>query len=476
MNKILTCAVFCILWSVCGCSSLTDSHTQKEEMMTVYLSGDYRSAASLAEDNVEFTSGTGDELVWCLEAGSIHFVNGNYNRSIEFLDRASRLIEEYDSRAAVSVRDVAAESAVMVTNLNARSYRGFARDRIMIPLLRAFAYLGNGDEEGFRTELFALREAQSVVMEEYREFFAGEDAEIEAAMTGNPNIGNPDFYRTKLLDSGNSLGRNAALVQETAHKGYGNFLNPLGIFLSGFGYMRDGDWENAHVDFQRLYAAMPSSPLARRYYASILKITNREIPEELAEEAAFAGSDFFDTVLIICASGRGPALEQAVINQPFVTAWGAVAFYPHSGYYPAVSADGRQVSIETVCDMDGIFAQEYDELMPGLVTRIIISTLVKDAAVIAATAAVANEDPLAGALVGVVGTAYLHAMSTADTRSWEALPKLYGIAQIPMPGNHRISVAGTDVPLPDGCRSAIIYINDPGNGVLSCNILPFYQK
>ena len=35
-------------------------------------------------------------------------------------------------------------------------------------------------------------------------------------------------------------------------KGYGDFMNPAAIFLSGLGSVRDGNFDNARIDFERL--------------------------------------------------------------------------------------------------------------------------------------------------------------------------------------------------------------------------------
>ena len=55
----------------------------------------------------------------------------------------------------------------------------------------------------------------------------------------------------------------AASVKEMraiANKGYGNFLNPAATFLSGLGALRDGNYDNARIEFKRLYEAMPKIP------------------------------------------------------------------------------------------------------------------------------------------------------------------------------------------------------------------------
>ena len=75
-----------------GCSSVINSHSQKEGMMSDYLNGDNEGALDeinykLREPAWYNTSvvDTGDELVWRLEAGSMNFHVGNFQEAIDQL-------------------------------------------------------------------------------------------------------------------------------------------------------------------------------------------------------------------------------------------------------------------------------------------------------------------------------------------------------------------------------------------------------
>ena len=83
-----------------GCSSVVNSHTQKQEMVAEYLAGD--NDATL--DEIEYklrdpawynTSvvDTGDELMWRLEAGSMNFHVGDFEESLNQFKIAEELIE-----------------------------------------------------------------------------------------------------------------------------------------------------------------------------------------------------------------------------------------------------------------------------------------------------------------------------------------------------------------------------------------------
>ena len=132
-----------------GCSTIQNCHSQKEPMMTAYMMGDNAKALAVIENKLKNHSlgsssvvNTGDEVVWRLEAGSLNFNLGNYQTAVDELKMAERLIEEYDDRALISLRDLSSEAATAVTNLNALPYRGLCRDRIALSIFKALAYLG----------------------------------------------------------------------------------------------------------------------------------------------------------------------------------------------------------------------------------------------------------------------------------------------------------------------------------------------
>ena len=87
-------------------------------------------------------------------------------------------------------------------------------------------------------------------------------------------------------------------------------------------------------------------------------------------------------------------------------------------------------------------------------------------------------------LVTVVGSIYRYAMNTADTRSWETLPKEFQVAQIPMPSDRKVHVnlkgafggPSFDVSIPATCRSAVLYVSAPSPNNVRGVVLPFESK
>ena len=505
--SILACRVLPAVAAGCilaGCSSVVNSHKQKEDMMADYMKGDNEEAL----DEIEYklrepawynTSvvNTGDELVWRLEAGSMNFHVGNFQESIDQLKIAEELIEQYDERAEVSARDIGAEAGAALTNLNALPYRGWCRDRIALAVYKALAYLGTGNEEAFHAQIRRLRNEQKKVQDDYSAFFEQEKAELEAKKAQNPEAAKQtDALGSieKLTGSSDNAAfkSNLAKVKKIANKGYGNFLNPAAIFLSGLGSVRDGEYDNARIDFQHLTEAMPNNPLFRKYYITALQKAGREIPENLADVQPFDFPLETNCVFVIFANGRSAALEESSIYFPVMAAWPSCAFYDAPFKDLEAEAAGKQYSSLILADMDGILAQEYDERLPGIITRIVLSTLIKEAAYYAGIAVIAAQkdmDPTvqaaALATVAIGGAAYRAAMNTADTRGWEILPKEFQLTQFPVPADRQIKLklhltGGNEIVkelrLPDDCKSAIIFVDAPSVQNVMFHVLPIKSK
>ncbi len=484
-----------------GCSSVVNSHSQKEDMMSYYLKGDNESALDEIEDRLKEPAwynssrvNTGDELMWRLEAGSMNFHLGNFKESIDEFKIAEELIEAYDDRATVSVRDAGAEAGAALTNLNALPYRGLCRDRMALSIYKSLAYLGDGNEEAFHAQIRRLRNEQKKVQDDYSKYFEQEKAELDAQRKSNPEAAkqaDASGKESDIVGSPDNAEFTAGLkeVRKVANKGYGNFLNPAAIFLSGLGSVRDGNFDNARIDFQRLCEAMPNNPMFKKYYATVLREANRDVPDDLAGVAPFDFPLDHDCVYVIFANGRSAAFKQIALYFPIMTAWPMCEFYAAPFSRLEAVAGGKTYRSEILADMDGILAQEFDERLPGMIARIVLNTLIKEAAYYGSITALAvtDMDPTVQAIaitsVAVGGAVYRAAMNTADTRSWEILPKEFQLTQFPMPSDRRVTLRPTGgaafsktIELPADCKSAIIFVDAPSAQNAAIHVLPMTTK
>lgn len=468
-----------------GCSTVVNAHLQKSDIMSDYVNGEFPAAQEELEYKLREPAwynsskvNTGDEVMWRVEAGALNCLMGKDELSIRHFERAEALIEDFDDRATVNLREAGAEASVLLTNPNALPYRGWCRDRIMIPVYKAFAYLGKGDEKGFHVELNRLRSNQDAVMDKYEKFFEAEDKAMAKEKARNRTAASSVDPNTVMRDSRN--GELSGALDETnaaAHRGYANFLNPFSIFLSAYGYARKGSWQNAIVDYERLYRAMPGNPLVRQYYVTGLRKTGRVIPPELSGIPPLDFPLENDNVLVVFANGRGPALRQIALYIPVIipgyyttvatVAWPVCEFYPAPFRTLHLTADGKNLATVPITDMDGILAAEYNKRLPGMILRICLSTAVKEIGAFVATRAAAQANGWAGAATAVGTSIYKVAFNTADTRTWEILPKEFQVAQFPMPKDRKLTLGGDGrspltIRFPDNAGSAIVSVNAPG--------------
>lgn len=463
-----------------GCSSVTNSHLQKEPMISDYLAGKDAQVEQLLSAKLNSTAGSGDELMWRLEAGAFRFDTGDYPKSIAEFEKAEALVTAYDDRATVSVRDAGAEGGAALTNLNVLPYRGFCRDRIMLSMLKSLAYLGEGREDSFNAQLRRLRTTQKEIRAKYDAAFEAEKKELSATARSNPaaTAGLKTGDAAVANTGSDEFNRALAETRKTANQGYADFLNPAALFLSGLGSLREGDTDNSLIDFKRVYEAMPHNPLAQRIYVSVLAMAKREIPAELREVKPFDFPLDRDCVYVIFANGRGAAFRQVAIYFPVMTAYPVCEFYPAPYRFLKVEAGGRSCDTGLLADMDAILAREYNERLPGMITRIIISTAIKEGASYTGAWAVGQQNELAGLGVLLGSMVYRATFNTADTRSWEMLPKEFQLGVLPMPKDRKVTVdpdglAGRalTVTIPENARSAIVYVSAPSAGNVRAQVL-----
>ena len=144
-----------------------------------------------------------------------------------------------------------------------------------------------------------------------------------------------------------------------------------------------------------------------------------------------------------------------------------------------MTTSSETVRTGIVADMDGILAQEYTMRLPGMITRIVLNTAVKEVGSYFAVKAASQADPIAGLITFIGVSAYKALVNTADTRTWEILPKEFQIAQIEMPADRKVTVtpegmSPVAVNIPQEASSAVIFVNVPDNvaGAATCRVFP----
>ena len=472
-----------------GCSSIFTARSQKEELMKVYVSGDYEKAVTLVNKKTEAREGTGDELMWRLEQGKIKFDTGDYKGSLEAFERCEALIKDFDDRAAINAREAGAETGSAFTNQNALPYKGFNYDRILLNTYKALDYFALGDASGANVELRRAYERQKEAEKKFADEIKKQEEENKKE---GANAGKQVTFEG-LEKEHPEIKKSFDDMKSQSNKTYGSLMNPFVTYMSGMRYLLDKNYPEADVDFRNLYKMDVENPLAQQYYVTTSQYMANKIPKELASVKPFSYPLDTNTVFIIFENGIAPALKEQKFQIILPTGYSGIA-YSDLEYFPVSiggleikDSSGNSFKTVTISAMDSVVSEEYKEIFPGMITRLVISTVVKEAATAAAIAAASQSGGTGGAVAvvfTVVGTSvYKYTFNTADTRCWQTLPREFQVAQIPRPADGILKIRATSlggamvsaepVEVKIEKKRAIIHVRQPGGGNISARVFEF---
>lgn len=449
-----------ILFLVCGCSSIIDSRTQKKELADAYLNGQMKTAARLVTEKSMDCKDSGDAVMWYLEAALIKFDAGMYQQSLKDFECAEKMIADFDERASVSVRDGSAEAGSAVTNLNSIPYRGFCCDRMLLNTYKALAYFALKKPSSGNVELRRLRETQKLVERRFEDEIEKQRKEIEksnrenAVQTKKLASNGKKTKEKSNVQSGN-ITFNSLLTNESikeayeesgrkSEKAYGNLMNPFPTYMSAIGYLTEKNYNEACVDFRNLYRMNKANPLIARDYVSCARRLGMKIPDELKNIPEWKYPLHKDIVFVVFANGRGPALKEVKIQLilPYVGYTGMA--FPCYEYFKrtikqlTLTANSREFCTSQLVDMDNVVSEEYHKRLPTMITRLVVSYLVKETASLLMVEAMKSQGTAAHLIAYGTTGLYKYLFNTADTRCWESLPGEVQLVHFPIPKNREV--------------------------------------
>ncbi|MBQ7650259.1 MAG: hypothetical protein IJS15_04825 [Victivallales bacterium] len=413
-----------------------------------------------------------DRVIDSLEAGYLDFLMGDFKSASDAFVYAEQQTWNMEDRAMVSATNLSRNFLSNITNLAELEYHAKCEDQIMMHILKALSYLGMGMPEAYNTEIFPLHQTMQDIEQRYMALFQKEsDAVNQSISRGRASQVNNVIQHTPDL---NSLAPNTTVR---------NFLNPLALLMAGVARAEAQDWENAKVDFNKLYMAMPNSIIAGQFKREVLRRENTKIPPRMAALPELEFNPNGGNVMVLFANGRGAALVEHKINHPLLHAAIPVPKTYMECTVPtlAIIGDGKLRHTELISDMDGIAVWQYRLGYKEMLTRTIIATLIKEGGSIAATSAtynIARNDSQGrgtaeffAAIVYFLTDIYKQAQNIADTRSWETLPAQFQAAIVKMPKDRRIQLSvdnmnWAEAIIPQSAKSAIIYVHSVNNGQL----------
>ena len=487
-NYFKSFLVFTALVVLCGCTSIVDSRKQKRELTNAYKTGNLKKAHEIVSEKSKDNKDTGDCVMWLLESGLIKFDSGDYKNSLKAFEQAENKINEFDERATVNVRGSGAETGSALTNPTAIPYKGLYCDRILLNIYKALVYLALENPDAARVEMRRMRDVQKRIERKFTDEIERERKITEAANRKNNSQAQKLAKKEKngsvnfaMLLKNPTVKKAYADSAKKAEKAYGNLMNPFATYMSAIAYLSENNYNEACVDFRNLYRMNPNNPLTNRDFVTCARKIGAYVPKKLKKVPSWDYPLNDNIVYVIFANGHAPALKQTKIQLvlPYVGYTG-LAFPQYEYFKPffkniILSGGNKLHTTQTLVDMDAVVAQEYHKRLPTMITRLVLSYLVKETASLVAVQVAAQQSEAAGLIAYGATGLYKYLFNTADTRCWETLPGEYQMVHFPIPKDRKlklilplgVSKKEIFIDLKKSSRLVIVYIRGVNRKIIS---------
>lgn len=425
----LACAGLLLL---CGCAGYDD---QTKAIRQAWTAGNNERAAELATAAAETYKDSGDAIAFGLESGSALRASGKFEQSSkQFADTEAKM-RKYAAGADIRLAD---EAGATLTNLSYLPYTGTAYDKVMLSTYQALNDMQLGRMDAARVNLNRALEYQ-------RQAVADNARAIEAANSAaEKNHSDLDVERTRgAVPVGQLDSASSGIVSTQA---YADYVNPFTVLLDGLFFLYQGtggsDLERARMSLRRVAGMGEAEAYVREDLAAVDARIRMETPEP--------------TTYVFFETGMAARRDQVRIDIPlfifglrevpyFGAAFPKLVTNENFAQYLDVKAGGKTYRTQIVCRMDNVIAREFDNELPLVITKTLLSSGAKAAATYGLSAAgeqIGGGDTgkLIGNLMLMAGTIYQAAMNQADLRSWVTLPKYFEYARLPTPADHRLTL------------------------------------
>jgi tetratricopeptide (TPR) repeat protein len=381
---VFLAAFLTLVSAVSGCVSARMSETQ---IALDFSAGRMTAAVQRLEKGLKAQEPNGrDLLLYLMDLGLVLHTAGRYEDSIRYFRRADDIadIKDYTS--------LSLEASTLLTSDNFKDYKGEDFEKVLINTYLAMNYALVGRNE---------------------------DALVEARRVNR-----------KLL----------LMVQEGGRK---YKQNAFARYLSGILYEKEGNWNDAYVDYKETWKLMPTFPgLGRDLWRLARLNRNAEDAEKWEREFDLGEQERMDAmragpgsaegeIVVLYQNGISPEKvqsEQAYNVPRFRPRWNPVR-------EARVWVDGKMAGVPSVLhDIEETAIQNLDDNMAGIVAKkVVAGTIAKE------TAAYGIEKATDSPLLGLAAKVFFYASDQADLRSWNLLPRDLQVLRIPVPpGLHQV--------------------------------------
>lgn len=434
-----------------GCASYEKDAT---ELRRHWQDGRFYEANEVAGTALK-KSDSDDLLLWQLERGSTLRACGNAAEASAEYEQAAASVARWNETPEVLLSK---EALATLTNLSALPYRGRSCDIIMLHAYRALSFLESGKIDAARVALNAAYQAQRDAVERNAEEIASAQREARENSVDVDSIFRKSGLSEKIREEKTAL---------SDVRVFSDYVNPFATWLHGIYFLHTGtdasDSERARVSLSRVAEMYPENPyvapdetLAEQGGGNAVSLTYVVFESGCAPTIGTVRAD----VMLVVPVGKNtvPVLVSIAFPKlavsperrywcvPFIASGNYISGDVKPNRVPALSVNG--VPASEICDMNSVVRTDFDNAYPAVLTRTIVSSVLKSAATVALGAASQEYARRDGsvesvfiALATMLGSnIYSYASTSADVRCWQTLPQNFSIVRMETPEDRNLTI------------------------------------
>lgn len=358
---------------------------------------------------IEKDDGSQDEMWYWLNLARMYQVQKEYQKSIVAFNKAEMILDEYENRAQISLRNIGAGLGSTLFSKGAETYYAKGYERTLMHTLNGINYAMLGNFEGATVEMRKMEKRQEFWLAE------SESKILESRNKRSEIAGNPD---TESIPNGYSMAK--LLQDDEVRNMINNYQDPFSYSLSAILSKISNDTEYSEISKKRAIALSSNA----QYLFDPMPI-----------------NDGVEVQLIVL-SGQAPAQTIEKIRFPF----------PYSGYvvldlpsltYPKkdvpnvfVSTSNTQLDAIRLLKTDKMAYKTLKDEFPIELTKSLVRATSKG------VLSKQMQDKTGG-LGGLATTILMDVTSTLmekSYRNWEMLPNSGFLLKFPAKRGERVSI------------------------------------
>lgn len=247
---------------------------------------------SIALSTLSNDTSKSDKIWYWLNFARLQQANGDFNASIQSFEKAYAILDEYENRAKVSIRNAGSFLGSTFLSKGAETYYGKGYERSLMHTLNALNYTMLGDFEGAAVEMRRMEQRQEFWLTESEEKIKdAADAKRQAQRQGSD---------VSSIPSGYSMG--SLLEDPDVRSMANNYQDPFSYTLSSI-----------ILDISGLSAAAGDASAISLKRALAL---NPEVSKVFVKSSALPIKSSTLNVTVIVLSGEAPAIKIERVRFP----------------------------------------------------------------------------------------------------------------------------------------------------------------